>query len=216
MFVKLETHSMPILASSIEEYTPAAASAQSVDITVTADIDGSLNNKYFLLYEANDNDAFVVWFNVDSTGSSPNLPGYTPVEVAIATNATAQAVSDALTAAVTALANFTATNGAGTLTTVTVTDSNNGRARVVADGNGIDWTHGQEPTPNPDKTNFTFATTLGAGTFTITNINFLRIQGTYLAPEKASLSAQPKNYPKFSTKSIDVIVPVYMVQWLDS
>lgn len=63
----------------------------TVTITTIADVSGSLNNKYFLINGA-DGDNWYVWYNVNSAGTDPMLPGRTGIEVPLATNADADVV----------------------------------------------------------------------------------------------------------------------------
>jgi hypothetical protein len=96
--------------------------AQIQTVTCIADVSGSLNDKFFPLV-AKSGAKFLVWLNVNSAGHAPALPGYTAVEVDVATGATASAVATAVAAAIDALADFVS-GAVGTL--VTVTDVNQG------------------------------------------------------------------------------------------
>lgn len=82
--------------------------AQVQKVTTVADVSGSLNNKYFIIYAQGDSVKYYVWFNVNSLGTDPSLAGYTGIEVAIATNATASVVATAIAAAIDASAAFSA------------------------------------------------------------------------------------------------------------
>ncbi len=71
---------------------------ESVDIATVADSSGSLNNKYFLI-NGSDGDNWYVWFNINSAGTDPALPGRTAIPVAGATNASANTLATAIRAA---------------------------------------------------------------------------------------------------------------------
>lgn len=104
---------------SLLGYTHAVAVAEKTELTMVADVAGSLNNKYFRL---SDSGALShhVWFNVNGAGIDPAPVGSTGIPVAIATNATATAVATAVAAAVDANAAFIATASS---TKVTVTNA---------------------------------------------------------------------------------------------
>ena len=96
--------------------TPTAKGVQK--IIFTADTSGSLNSKYFTLYDAAGN-GFYVWFNINSAGVDPAPPGLTAIPVAGATNASATTLGGAAATAIQAAnstLSFTASNGTGTVT----------------------------------------------------------------------------------------------------
>jgi hypothetical protein len=76
---------------------------------------------------------YYVWFNKDAGGGDPAPTGYTAIEVTVTTGQTDQQVSDAITSAITAKADFGAANGGGTSTTVTVTNAVQGDVVAIAD-----------------------------------------------------------------------------------
>jgi hypothetical protein len=95
--------------------------AEVTTIACIADVSGSLNNRFFLLNGAGGL-KYCVWMNVASAGVDPSIPGYTSVEVVLATNATANDVADAVAAALDPLAAFVAPNpGAATVTCTNAT-----------------------------------------------------------------------------------------------
>lgn len=108
------------------------AVAEVSTVTCSADVAGSLNNKYFLLSNATDAINYYVWFNVNSAGVDPALSGKTGVVVTLATGATASTVATAVAAAVDALAGFTASAAS---TVVTITNASTGGATDIAAGN---------------------------------------------------------------------------------
>ena len=59
---------------------------ESGTITTVADSSGSLNNKYFEVYDPVEDTTFVFWMNVNSAGTDPEVPGTVSVEVTLATN----------------------------------------------------------------------------------------------------------------------------------
>ena len=129
-------------------FTPTAAAVQTV--TVSADVAGSLNNKYFLIGAGNAGINYYVWFNVNSAGTDPMIANKTGVEVALATGATANDVADAVAAALDALAAFVAPNPAANV--ITVTNATSGPFTPASAGT----------------TTFTFAVTAGGnGTATV-------------------------------------------------
>jgi hypothetical protein len=104
----------------------ADGNAQITTIAAVADSAGSLNNKFFTI-TGRDPDTkvmtrYIVWFNVNSAGTEPVLEGYTAVQVALATGATADAVADAIASALDALDEFASANPASNTVTVTHAD----------------------------------------------------------------------------------------------
>ncbi len=79
-------------------------------ITTVADVTDSLDGTYFILWSAKDATLYHVWFNTSGGAAvDPAPPGSTPIEVAIATDATAIAVADAAETAIDAIGDFSAT-----------------------------------------------------------------------------------------------------------
>lgn len=72
--------------------TTTPATKESTTVTCTADVSGSLNNKYFYL-NTPDNKTYYVWYNVNGNGSDPQISGALGVQVSLATNATANQVA---------------------------------------------------------------------------------------------------------------------------
>lgn len=99
--------------------TTTAASAEITDITTVADSLGSLNSTYFILNSPNNN--FYVWINVAGNGVDPLYEDYTGVEVAIAANATANAVATAVRAEIENLADFNTTIAFNVITVTNLT-----------------------------------------------------------------------------------------------
>jgi hypothetical protein len=79
-------------------------------ITTIPDSSGSLNNTYFFF--SSNTTAYYVWFNINSAGTDPALFGRTGIQIAAATNATANTLAGLLRTnlAVTGVATSGATN----------------------------------------------------------------------------------------------------------
>lgn len=106
-------------------------------VTCIADIAGSLNSTYFLFSAMNTGGAtqtnYYVWYNVNSAGVDPAVPGKTGIMVALATGAIDTTVATATRSAITA-----ASTGRVTITGATVaviiTGNFMGNATNAADG----------------------------------------------------------------------------------
>ncbi len=106
---------------------------QQQTVTCTADISGSHNNDYFVLYNALNATKYHVWANVNSAGSDPAPSASTAIPVLLATNATATTVAAAIAAAIDSVQGFSATsNGA----VVTINNTKPGLSTTVASGAG--------------------------------------------------------------------------------
>jgi hypothetical protein len=68
------------------------ATKESTTVTCTADVSGSLNNKYFYLNTPNDK-TYYVWYNVNGGGIDPQISGAIGIQVPISTNSTANQVA---------------------------------------------------------------------------------------------------------------------------
>lgn len=111
-----------------------SAVAEVTNVTLSHDVNNSLNGKYFLLNSPST--SYYVWFKTSGTIESldPTIAGKTGIKVNIATNATATQVAIATAAAIDLLATF-ATPVPST-PTITVTNSVTG-ATVDAVGDGL-------------------------------------------------------------------------------
>lgn len=72
------------LESDIETATYYGRGAKAVyDATMRTTVDGTINNKYFYIYSANDETKYYVWYNLDGTGvdPDPDLGTTTPIMV---------------------------------------------------------------------------------------------------------------------------------------
>lgn len=111
--------------------------AQVQKVLVLPDVSLSLQNKYFLIYTALNAIKYYVWFNVNSAGADPAIPGATGVAVAIATNASAAAVATAAASAIDALAGFIATASGNA---ITITNASVGYSSAVHDSKAASQT----------------------------------------------------------------------------
>ena len=99
-------------------------------ITCVADVASSLNNKYFVFYDAAGVKNYV-WFDVNSAGTDPAVSGGTGHEVNLGVADSASAVATATAAVLTAVTGFDCTASSNVLTlTATVA----GRAKPAHDG----------------------------------------------------------------------------------
>lgn len=108
-------------------------------VTTVADVAGSLNNTFFVFYDS-PTTAYYVWYNVGGGGvdPAPTPPGgvtYTGIQVAIATNATANTVASATDTAINASA--AATTSSVLTNVVTLTNDNPGNVTDTANGPGL-------------------------------------------------------------------------------
>lgn len=67
--------------------------SQITRVTTISDISGSLNNKYFLIYEGRSSKKFYVWYDVDGLGADPLVTDGTGIKVSINSNDNAQVIS---------------------------------------------------------------------------------------------------------------------------
>lgn len=107
--------------------------AEITTITTRADVSDNLDGKYFILYSAKDETLYHVWFNTSGGSAVDPAPvGSTPIEVAIATNATAIAVADAAETAINAIGDFSApTDGDDD---IVITNAATGASTDASDG----------------------------------------------------------------------------------
>jgi hypothetical protein len=155
------------------------AEVHSVD--TVADVSGSLNDTFFVFY-TQQNWAFYVWYNVNAAGSdpAPSAPAgatYTGIEVALATDDTADTVASATKSAIDAF-DFTGMGNSPTVgvstNELTITNAFGGAVPNVADG--------------ASATGFTFGTdTPGTGLGSPTNgVYSVTIAGTTLTLDRTA------------------------------
>jgi len=82
---------------------------EKTNIVTVGDVNSSLQDKYFIIYSANDINKFYVWFNVDGLGNDPALVNATGLEVPISANDPSSIVALAVKMVIDNNANFTAT-----------------------------------------------------------------------------------------------------------
>lgn len=136
--------------------------ASVVDVVAVADVGGSLNNTYFLLFTPTQ--GYYVWFNVSGGGTDPgnaaDTVGKTGIEVAISTNDANTVVAGALQVVIDALPEFSASVA---LATVTITNASKGATDTPVDsalsptgftvtnptpGVSTDWDWATQPPPS--------------------------------------------------------------------
>lgn len=123
-----------------ETYVTAVAEAGSKEVlTVTTEADdtGSLNSTYFT-FKAKDSGGatetgYYVWLNINAAGVDPAVASHTGIEVAEATDATADAIATAMRAAITSVAGSKVVV-TGATDQVIVTNKFMGNATNAADG----------------------------------------------------------------------------------
>lgn len=93
---------------------------QSENITLVADVAGSLNNKYFNFYTTGGVHHYA-WFNINSAGTDPAVSGATAHEITGATGATAAALATATAAVLGAVSGFDSTSDGAVLNLVATT-----------------------------------------------------------------------------------------------
>ncbi len=124
---------LPYLASGSFPQT-VAPSVNVTDITLAADVAGSLNNTYFTFYTAGDLYGYYVWFNINSAGVDPAVSGLTGIEVAGATGASANTLAAAARTAIAAAVPYVTVSGA--TSHVIITQNYVGTLTAAANGAG--------------------------------------------------------------------------------
>ena len=126
--------------------TEEQGTAQISSVDTRADSSGDLNNDYFVMYYASNRAAYV-WYNVNGAGvdPTPSAPAgvtYTGIEVAVATNATADAVASATDTALNAFEYKAYLPFSSSVITnaLTITNLWGGLCTNVAEGAGTSFT----------------------------------------------------------------------------
>lgn len=104
------------------------------DITLVADVAGSLNSKYFTFEDPATTHKYYVWFNINSAGVDPAVGGRTGIQVAGATGATAATLATAARLAVNGSTAATYFTVSGATTHLILTSKKLGNAVNTADG----------------------------------------------------------------------------------
>tara|TARA_B100001094_G_scaffold32716_2_gene27155 strand:- start:8397 stop:9458 length:1062 start_codon:yes stop_codon:yes gene_type:complete len=120
-FVRGHTDSVCIKDASGDLRWLAKGYSQKTEITTTEDVTGLLGGKYFLFKTKNNN--YQVWIDVDNTDTVVIGPGYTSVEVDIASGDTANTVATNIKTALDALSDVSA-SVASNKVTMTITSEN--------------------------------------------------------------------------------------------
>lgn len=126
--------------------TQRAAANQIVEITMKADVAGSLSGDYFRMcsaYSENPNECIKVWFDVDNGSTPPSADGDTLVEVDIAEDDTAATIAAAAETPVHALTKFDASSAGDVLTVEVVADGRAGGVDTGGVTGGLDWVYTQ-------------------------------------------------------------------------
>lgn len=187
-----------------DEITGSNSSVAEIQTVLCLQSTSLTTGDYFLLYSAQDETPYYVWYNINGGGGNPSPAGKTAIVVAIGAADTAIQVA---TATATAIGNanfgkdFTAANG-GTAT-VTITNKNKGSCTNASDVNS----HGS--------TGFT-VTTAGKGETTYTvNALYSYLQDTFdelgQMDDKVPMSAQtPTDYTLINEWFIDEVSIKYL------
>ncbi len=194
MIIKVKG-SQPITATAFTAYTATTADAQEVTVTCLA---GNVmaQSAWFYLFSANDETPYIVWFNRDSLGEAPNIPGATKIEVATTNSMNATAVAGVMDTAIAAKSDFGVT---GTGDSRKITNAAAGAARMPIEGDIA--------------TGFTFVQDVQGllGTTGLTNL--YKIVGFFYVPQDYSEGNVIKQ-KYFNTQSVELIVPIQNIEWI--
>lgn len=104
------------------------------DVTLVADVAGSLNSTYWTFSSAGDLAPYYVWYNINGAGVDPAVSGKTGIMVAGATGATAATLATATRAAITASSASAYVTVSGATTHVILTNKQVGNSTDAANG----------------------------------------------------------------------------------
>lgn len=124
---------LPYLASGSQPQS-TVPSSEVTDVTLVADSGGSLNSTYWTFNSAGDLYGFYVWYNINSAGVDPAVSGRTGIEVAGATNATANTLAGATRTAIAASSAASYVTVSGATSHVILTNIQVGAATDAANG----------------------------------------------------------------------------------
>lgn len=129
---------LPYLAAGSPPVTSNPSSEIS-DVTLVADVAGSLNSTYWTFNSAGDLAGYYVWYNINGAGVDPAVAGRTGIAVAGATGATANTLATATRAAISAstAASYVTVSGATShviLTNIQPGDSTNAANGTASPG----------------------------------------------------------------------------------
>ena len=137
MRVKIKGYDQLVRVTTFAPQADVGNTAGAQTIQSIPDTSSSLNNTYFYLYSAQDATTYIVWINVGGAGTAPSIPFTTNASVAIAVDATANDVADALYTTINGLADFSVVDPSGASDTITITNAANGGFSVAGDGASI-------------------------------------------------------------------------------
>lgn len=104
------------------------------DVTLVADVAGSLNSKYWTFYTSGNINGYYVWYNINSAGVDPAVSGLTGITVLGATGATAATLATATRTAISAAVSASLVQVDGATTHVTLKNSQIGTCTAAANG----------------------------------------------------------------------------------
>jgi len=198
----------PIVASSVTAY-PTAAAAQVVDITVNQG-GAAMGGKFFYMYTTDDAGIIGIWFNDTDTGSTQPVMKETSeyLSVSVLAADTAIQVATKLAAVIAGHASYvTATNGVGTLSTVTVTYAAVGSASTPV--NGYLTTPKESEVVNPG---LVFSITTAGKPATPATLNLFTIVGKIA--DSSNTTQHPRNQRFMKTRDITITVPYQMITFV--
>lgn len=146
---------------------------QVTRIATVADVAGSLNNTYLNIYSSGDAVHYVPWFNVDSGGTDPMLPGTTSIEIDISSGDSATVVAAALSSGLSGTFDFSSSSLANVVTAINATSGQPAYGASTPASDGAVPTNFAITTPIPGSNNSPTAPGL-AGTIRYDN-NFIYV-----------------------------------------
>lgn len=124
---------LPFIAAGDPPFTSGLAQ-ESTNVTVVADVSGSLNSTYWTFNSAGDLRQYYVWYNINGAGVDPAPAGKTGIQVTGATNVSALNVGVATRTAIAASSAATDVIVTGATTHVILTNRQQGQSTDAANG----------------------------------------------------------------------------------
>lgn len=124
---------LPYLASGSQPQS-TSPSANITDITLAADTSGNKNSTYLNFGDAGDAHLYYLWFNINAAGVDPAVAGRVGIEVAGATNASANTLATAARAAINASGAASYMVVSGATSHVILTQNSPGTVTAFANG----------------------------------------------------------------------------------
>ncbi len=124
-------------ATGVQTITTIAdqsALAQILNIECVADVAGSLNDTYFLIYSAQNADTYYVWYNVDGGGTDPMIADAIGIEVAISADDSADDIAVASTGPIAAISSGVPFNANASTSHLLIYNLQTGPADAPTDG----------------------------------------------------------------------------------